>query len=292
MFKLILLLFVVFSIAAVGSDSARQVYYQTDSLTPANIVPTFENGHLVVYDLKSASVYAPDGSLAYGIPVSENGYIPNVAVDTNRTAAAAVDHGGSRGEISIFDQNGLQVRLIDTGPFLPSFVCFAPDHSIWSTGTLARQSLTEKPEFFILRHFSFDGKELGAFLPRSSFKNDGEPAAAIIGTSGLRVANNRIGALLSYGGNGSKALWVEADLNGKEIGRWRVDIDGQPAAFTASGAIYAQEVGRIWLLDHATGKWNPASIQSDGLLVAADGEALVYMIRGTPSLRWVPVNRY
>ena len=173
---------------------------------------------------------------------------------------------------------------------MPSFVCFAPDHSIWSTGKLARQSLTDKPEFFILRHFSFDGKELGAFLPRSSFDDDGEPAAAIIGTSGLGVANNRIGALLAYGR--SKALWVEADLNGKEIGRWRADIDGQPAAFTPSGAIYAQEVGRISVLDHVTGKWNPASIQSDGFLVAADGEALVFMIRGTPSLRWVPVNRY
>jgi hypothetical protein len=95
---------------------------------------------------------------------------------------------------------------------------------------------------------------------------------------------------MRYGLNASKALWVEADLNGKEIGRWLVGIDRDPVAFTPSGAIYAQETGGISVLDHVTGKWNPVSIQSEGILLGADGEALVLMVRGTPALRWVTVN--
>ena len=135
MFKLILLSFVVFSIAAVGSDSARQVYYQADSLMPANIVPTFENGHLVVYGVKSMSVYAPDGSLAYSIPVRENGYIPNVAVDTNRTAAAAVDLGVVEAEFRYSTKTDRRsVSLI------PGGICHPSSASLPTTPFGARES--------------------------------------------------------------------------------------------------------------------------------------------------------
>ena len=290
MSKLILLFFVVCASAAIGADAVRHVRYQTESLAPTNSPPTFDNGYLVVYGLASHSVYAPDGSLAYNISWPEGVHITYIAVDTDQTAAAAADHGNIKGSIAIFDRTGSQIRVIETGQYLPSFVCFAPDHSLWTTGKHVRHSLADKPEFFILRHFSHDGKELGAFLPRSSFEDDGEPAADIVGRSYLRVSDNRLGAFMRYGLNVSKALWVEADLNGKEIGRWLVGIDRDPVAFTPSGAIYAQEAGGISVLDHATGKWNPVSMQSEGILLGADGEALVLMVRGTPELRWVTVN--
>lgn len=84
---------------------------------------------------------------------------------------------------------------------------------------------------------------------------------------------------------------MEADLNAKEIGRWRVDIDGRPNAFMPGGAVYAQEVGGFSLLDHATGKWNRVPIQSIGSLLGADGEALVFLIKGTQGVRRLPAPR-
>jgi hypothetical protein len=187
--KLILLSFLVFSSAAVASESVREVYYQADTLTPSNIVPTFENGYLVVYGLRSVSVYARDGSLAYNITAPENGVIHNVAMDTDQTAAAAVELFGARtaGMISIFSRTGSPIGVIDTGSYLPSFVCFAPDHSIWAAGRQERQSLADQPEYFILRHFSHDGKELGAYFRSSSFEDDDmDPVPSCVGLSGLR----------------------------------------------------------------------------------------------------------
>jgi hypothetical protein len=290
MFKLILLSSLLFSTVAVGA-SVREVYYQADSLTPSNIGPTFVNGYLVVYG-RNVSVYSPDGTIAYRISPPEHGFIHNVTVDTDQTAAAAVEVGGKSGVISIFDRTGSPISVIDTGRYLPSFVCFAPDHSIWATGREQRQSLPDKPEYLILRHFSRDGKELGAFLPRSSFEDDdrADPVMVVVGLPGLRAANNRIGALLNYGMDLGKALWVETDLNGKEIGRWRVNIDGYPSVFTPNGAVYARVAGGMSALDHATGKWNRVVVHSEGELVGSDGESLVLMTFGTTALRWVPVN--
>jgi hypothetical protein len=290
MFKLILLSSLVFSTLAVGA-SVREVYYQADSLTPSNIGPTFVNGYLVVYG-RNVSVYSPDGTLAYTISPPEHGFIHNVTVDTDQAAAAAVEVRGKSGIISVFDRTGSPISVIDTGKYLPSFVYFALDHSIWATGRVQRQSLTDKPEYFILRHFSRDGKELGAFLPRSAFEDydQADPVEAVVGLPGLHIANNRIGVLLNYGGNGEKALWVETDLNGKEIGRWRVNITGLPSVFTPNGAVYARVVGGISALDHAAGKWNRVVVHSDGELVGSDGESLVLMTVGTTGLRWVPVN--
>jgi len=293
MLKLIVLSLLIISPASVGAESVRHVLYQAESIAPTNSPPTFDNGFLVVYSIGVATVYTRDGVLAYSIPVPDGHHIPYVAVDTDQTAAAAVNRGNSGGGIAIFDRRGSQIQIIETGQYLPSFICFAPDHSIWTTGKHARRSLAEKPEFFILRHFSRDGKELGAFLPRSSFEDDGEPAADIVGRAYLRIANNRIGAFLRNAGNATKALWVEVDLNGKELGRWRTgDIDRQPVAFTPSGAVYAERFGDISVLDHVTGKWNPVPIPSEGILLGADGEALVFMARGTPELRWVPLDTY
>ena len=288
MIKLLVLPFVIFS-AAVGSDIVRQVDYQTGSLTPLNISPTFDNGYLVVYGHRGASVYSNDGSIAYAISNPENGRIANLAVDKDRTAAAAVHYGlpsGRAGAISVFNSTGSQISLIRTGRYLPSFVCFGPDHSIWAIGRQVRESLDDRPEFFVMRHFSPDGKVLGAFLPRSSFDREGEPSVDIIGMSGLRTADNRIGAWLDYGGERGKALWVETDLNGNETGRWR--LDGRtPKAFLSRGVLYAQKDGGFSVLDRPTGKWIPILLPFDGILLGSDGQALVFLVRGGTRLHWI-----
>jgi hypothetical protein len=80
------------------------------------------------------------------------------------------------------------------------------------------------------------------------------------------------------------------DLTGKELGRWPIDIDGYPAAFTPQGTVYAQAVGGIVVLDHSTGKWNRDASVSGETLLGADGNSLVFADRSN-RLYWVPVSR-
>jgi hypothetical protein len=277
------------SVSSPGS-AVRQLEYQADTLTPANITPTFDNGYLVVYAIRSVLVYGPEGTLAYTIAIPDGSHIPNVAVESDGTSAAAVHMSGQKGRISILSRAGAQLTEIDTGQYQPSYVCFAPDHSIWATGAGVSSSVEE---FFILRHYSRDGAEIERFLPRSSFQMRGEPAIDVTGFSGLRAAKNSLGLLIGYGGEGRRpALFLETDLNGKELGRWLADFDGWPAAFTPSGAVYAQQGGHILTLDRAGRTWNPTRIPTDGLLIGADGETLVFMVRGSPVLRWVPLDGF
>jgi hypothetical protein len=72
-----------------------------------------------------------------------------------------------------------------------------------------------------------------------------------------------------------------------------VDLDGNPAAFTPGGNVYARGVDGVSVLDRGTGKWSlvSAPVPSDGILIGSDGEALVFMTRGTPELRWLAVDR-
>lgn len=271
---------------AVGADWPQFVSYQAENLTPGNIRPLYDNGYLVVWGLGNASVYTPEGSLAYVIPGPGKGRsMTNVAVDTDRTAVVAV-HDSERGGLSIFGPTGAPVGFIDTDRFQPAYVAFAPDHSIWTTGGYEPHSRDDQPDYFMLRHFSRDGKELGAFLLRSAFGS--EAVSRAIGRSDLRIANNRIGALLSYLGHRDEALWVETDLEGKELGRWKTRSIW-PVAFTSSGALYGEGESGIFEFDRAASQWKPVSISAPGRLLAADGESLVFVTRG--ALQRVPVNR-
>jgi hypothetical protein len=119
---------------AIAQPSSRTVGIRAETVSPLNIRPTFDNGYLVVYEREGFSVYAPDGSCAFRF-TRPRGSVVNVAVDLDGTAAAALHQGISRGT-SVFDQIGAQRRYIDTGVFIPGRVCFASDHSIWTTGAI------------------------------------------------------------------------------------------------------------------------------------------------------------
>jgi hypothetical protein len=62
---------------------------------------------------------------------------------------------------------------------------------------------------------------------------------------------------------------VETAFAGKEIGRWKVSMDGHPQAFTPSGALDAQGVGDIAILDHTSGQWVAANVSAYGALIGA-----------------------
>jgi hypothetical protein len=280
----------IFATAAFASDANREVAYQTDSLRPLNMPPTFAGGYLAVHDRGGIAVYSRDGTLRYRIPYEypPGGSIRNVAVDTDGTAAATVDFW-NKGGISLWNTEGTKIRDIDTGEYVPSFVAFAPDHSVWTTGTRTRARPENKTDYLVLRHFSREGALRGAYLPRSSFASDREPAESITALPGIHIANGRVGMYLPGGGNRQR-VWVETDLNGKELGRWLMNSGGHPAAMTHSGAVYARGVSGLLILDRAAGQWSPVSLPSDGILIGAEGESLVFADRTGSCVRWVALS--
>lgn len=88
------------------------------------------------------------------------------------------------------------------------------------------------------------------------------------------------------------AQWLELDLEGKLLGRW--DIGGlnlKVRGFTSSGSVYGQmtDSPELMLLDKTTGKWNKTGATPNGVLLAADGEDLVFRMNDAPEnlLVWV-----
>jgi len=292
-----LILFSCASILAVAAapEAKREVFYAGD-ITPANCTPTFDNGYLAAYDQDGGVlVYALDGSLAFQFsPPRQNASVVNVAVDVDGVAALAVEGPPGRGGISIVDSKGVQIRWIDTGDYVPSGLAFAPDHSLWTTGSKPEVFLdTALPEYEILRHYCGDGRELGRYLPRSSFAQEFpagsgiSPSHVIIGLWQLRVAAGRVGVLLAGKDN---HLWVETDMSGGEAGRWR--MDGHPSAITADGTVYAATPKGILALDRRSGQWKPTALHvPDGILLGAEGAQLVFHIRGEKRLVWVPAKQ-
>ena len=92
------------------------------------------------------------------------------------------------------------------------------------------------------------------------------------------------------GGNKTHTVWVEADLNGKELGRWPLNFDGYPAAFTETGEVYGHGLGGVYVLDRAAGNWKPTSVAAPGALVGAAGQSLVFAGRSGSSVYRVTPN--
>jgi len=300
---LLCLLTAIASSSTAFAAEARDVYYQGD-LAPLNIVPTFDKGHLVVYDRDhKINVYAPDGSPLYRaaaqVPNTDWADIQNAAVDTDGTLVGAIRYSRAKrtsgGGIVLFDRTGAQIRFVDTGLYLPTQVCFAPDHSIWTVGWQGPEAIGKNEDYFILQNYSQDGQQLGAFLPRSSFDAEPDPVGPMTGAWQLRTSNGRVGAIFyassilrTWQKPRSAEQWVETDLKGKETGRW--DFAGRSLlAFTQSGAIYGQEHD-VAVFDRATTNWRPVAGMPDGHLLGADGESLVFSLRGQSVLRWVPAR--
>jgi hypothetical protein len=274
------------STCAAAFETGSGIRYQTDSLRPLNMPPTFDHGYLAVYERGGVGIYVSSGTLQYRIPNPLNGSISNVAVDKDGTAATSVSFGSNRGAVWVWDSSGLNTRKIETADYVPSYVAFAPDGSIWTTGTQRRAKPPLDTDYLILRHFSREGELLGAFLPRSSFNSEPEPAEPVTALPALRIASGRIGMYFSGGGR-KHGTWVETDLNGKELGRWLVNVDGYPAALTESGAVYTRSTGITYMLDRATGAWILAPVTSLGTLVGAAGDALVFADRSSPQVYMV-----
>jgi len=293
-----LTLFLLFVIAsgstAFAATSAKELHYQ-GSLSPNSVVPTFDKGYVIAYKDGGVVVYAPDGSLAYGatahVPGARLANILNASIDADGTLVAAVayyddgDGHGPGGGIALFNRTGAQTRFIHTGEYLPTQVCVGPDHSIWTLGWRGPGDAS-KDDYFVLRNYSPTGQEMGAFLARSSFAPERDPAEPCVGAWSIRIVNGRIGARFC---SSSPMIFIETDLKGKELGRW--DFAGRSLlAFTQSGAIYGQEHD-VAVFDRSTGRWHSVAGMPPGKLLGADGDNLVFSMKDGSTVRWVPASQ-
>ena len=273
------LIFSALAASAISGDVVIQ-----GNMYPLNITPTFNHGYLAVYEEGGIAVYTPEGSLAMRISPPDGGNNVNADIDHGGTVALAT-HRGHVGIISIFATDGSPDGQIDTGKYLPSQVCFGPDHSLWTLGSEDNIPARDRSDYFLLRHYSRTGDLLGEFFPRSAFPEDSDPGQAMVGLWRLRIAGDRIGALLHKAGPGDSHLWLETDLTGTETGRWAVPPDREPVAMTDRDAVYASTGSEFSALDRATGSWKAVAKSSRDILLGAEGNVLVFAVRGTSRIR-------
>jgi hypothetical protein len=234
------------------------------------------------------SAYAPDGKLAYDktidLPDASQPVVRDVDFDLDGNAAVgATALGGPSGflqGILLLDRTGRQIGFIDTGRYVPAHIAIASDRSIWTLGwqqDAVRPPYPDRQDHMVVRHFSADGKEVNACLPRSAF-----PAGLEPGTSGpgahIEVTRDRLGLLAYSGKTGGNAEWVELDPDGNLLDRSRVDSvvrNVAVAAFTADDHVYLEGYNGVYTLDPASHTWK--AIQKQGArLMGADGKRLVY----------------
>jgi hypothetical protein len=244
------------------------------------------------------AVFDPKGGLAYQVNVTAPEGSPanlaeTAAADTDGTVLAPISYGGMghwSGGIVVLNQDGKQVRFIDTGRFLPEAACFAPDHSIWVMG--------RRGDGKLVRKYSSDGKLIGSFLPRSLFPPGLPPAGSGVGW--IRASHDRIGMMVYPGEGSNNPEWIELDLEGNLMGRWKLgpQFTGDPVthnvtyslggvAFTSDGRLFAETEtcpalyhcsDQLVLLDRDSSTWKAVSdnpLDRFHLLLAADGNDLV-----------------
>jgi hypothetical protein len=278
-----------------------------------SLAPWFRHGYLIVFPPGGApgvplssvafgfSAYAPDGKLAFDkiieLPQGSQPVVRDVDFDMDGNAAvAATAVGGESGflhGILLLDRTGRQTAFIDTGRYVAAHLAIASDRSIWALGWQRDADIprrADRKDYMIVRHFSVDGREVKACLPRSSFPAGLEPGASGPGVH-IAVTRDRLGVLAYSGTTSANAEWVELDLNGNLLDRSRVDNvvpNVALAAFTADDRIYlAGYNGALYTLDPTSHTWK--SIQKQGgIFVGADGNSLVYMQSGTRpiQLQW------
>jgi hypothetical protein len=300
--------FAVFAVAIgtmLAADPSREVIYNGFAVCGGCASPTFDKGYVFqMIDAGHApstglSVYAPDGRLAYQVSVKAPDGTPaylhqqGMAADTDGTVILAMWYGGyggfaptKGGGVIVLDSNGRQTQFIDTARYMPNAVCFASDHSIWIIGAQygAREGEIRGVDYPLVRHYSRDGKQMGAYLPRASFPAGLPPASS--GMSWMRAASDRIGVMTYPGMVSNTPTWVELDFQGKELGRWTVGASNQGNggwAFTADGRLFSWPFDvetrkrTLVVFDRATSTWRAATGGINSQLMGADGNYLVFL---------------
>lgn len=273
-------------------------------------LPSFDKGHLIFLRAANDAVelYGPNGKLLYSAsikaPSAASAKVMSATIDMDGRLAVAVSYSGMHGlsgGIAFLDPSGRQTGFAETGRYLPAHICFAEDHSIWSLGwqrDLMRQDSEDREAYPIFRKYSREGKELGSYISRSLFPPGLAPGTDSIGLWRIRAAKDRIGAIAYSGRTSGNTEWIEINLNGDLIGRWRTEVPDGGIAYTADGELYA----RMWeehkplylvVFDREDSSWRPLEdalptnlrYTDAGLLIGADGRDLVFSMRPAGGIR-------
>ncbi|MFN7923274.1 MAG: hypothetical protein U0Q16_24445 [Bryobacteraceae bacterium] len=289
---------VLAAIAAFAADSGVSVIhfgrgFGSDSL------PAFDKGYLFFLSQRHGrvSVYKPGGSRAFDAVVLD----PRGAAASLSSAAAdgrggvAVSAGfvtdrGYAGMIVFLDASGKQERIVLTGNYMPSHICFDAAGALWTFGWQRDAEDNVRPDrrdYPMVRRFARDGKQTGAFLPRSLFPADADPFEPSFGLWRVRAGTDRVGGIAYLGRADHEPEWVELDSKGRLIGRWKLGsklFDGGHA-YASNGRLFArtyQNPGQIVLeFDKSADRWVPARLATRvneelGVLLGADGDRLVF----------------
>jgi hypothetical protein len=290
--------------ALTATEPTREVISQAN-LVGNQLVPGFYKGY--VYFLgegrpSQLRLYAPDGHLVLVTDVQGSRNFPpdlrGLAVDTDGTIAVSyVDtNNRNRGGIEFLDSTGVRIRVIDTERYLAGNLCYGEDHSLWSFGfqhdkdDLGR---ADRQDYMTVRKYS-GGREVGAYLRRSGFPGGLEPGTESWQQMRIAVAHDRIG-LLAWRRTSNDLEWVELDLKGNLIGRWKFLGGSEPSfAYTSDSHLYAlrldpeAKIHRLSVFDRASSAWKEIEAPFNGGLYGADGDELVFADweHGPMHLRW------
>ncbi len=296
--KAVLISVILAGIALAADESAPDVVYLT--MTNSGLVPIFDKGYMFKMNTPPQSGPAPDTFGAWDTegrwmyqayfttPDGTPAAVRRPAADTDKTVIAGIDYGtrgGYRGGIAFLDPTGKQVRFVSTDRYHPYALCFAPDHSIWTVGwqRSPKNDVEDPSGYSIVRKFSSDGTPAGEFLLRSEFPQGLPPGGT--GLSWIRAADDRVGMMLYPGQNSGSPEWVEMDLSGNLIGRWKVGPSAQlngGFAFTNDARLFARpynpetKKNELMSFDRKSSSWQPVDGGLNGLLVGADGNNIVF----------------
>jgi hypothetical protein len=275
-------------------------------------LPLLDKGYLFFLRPSSPelSLYDPNGQLVFNAvaqgPQGQRVHLNSAAIDTNGTVVATASYDGAPhgygGALIFLDRSGKQTRAFTTDRYTPVHVCFGSDHSVWTLGwqrDAADNQREDREDYSLVRKYSAGGKELGAWMRRSSFPPGIAPGSAALGPWGIRAVQDRIGLRVHPGNVAGNPEWIELDLNGNLIGRWPLGRDtGGGTAFTRDARLYtlfARPTGkalrwRLAVFDRATSSWRETEDVSEaaeqGFLLGADGDNLVFARYNGRSLVW------
>ena len=254
-----------------------------------NKMPGFYDGYLFSAEPSHVlTLFAADGHELFSLPIQGRGNgnirIMSVAIDSDGTLAASWVDPPDAG-IDIRDLSGTLLRSFNTGRFAPAHLSFGQDHSLWALGWQYDEAnfSEDKQDYRILRKYSIDGKETGGYLPRSLFAAGVPPGNEGWQTRRITVTADRVGVEVISGKVGNQREWVELDLNGNVLGRWKLDPSNQfpGVAFTSVDQAYVHRYNRdtksnqTFRLNRTTSSWDLMNAP-DEPLYGADGDKLVF----------------
>jgi hypothetical protein len=221
----------------------------TETIRYENLPGTvlYSNGYLLGWDSPNyteATIYGRDHKPIYSKPEREGSLAYNNAwaIDSDGvTAGVYTQRRPWKGRLDLLDSIGNVKASVDTGAYIPQHVVFAPDHTLWTVGSIAGND-GRKGDFNVLRHYSRNGEELGQALKWSQIAGNQNSYTALQlfhGGRQLYAAQDRI-AFLS---RSDSDTWIEVSFSGELLGIYDLGnaADGSyvPAAMTADGDVYA-----------------------------------------------------